>query len=98
MAFVGSGIFLGRRVSPKVVLRSGAVARRVKTRGGSRVSMAKETNSMEDPDTRKLGFVHYSEKLNGRIAMIAFVVIVFVEIIDPSHPTIFELVNRITGN
>jgi len=49
---------------------------------------------MTDPDTRKIGFVTFSEKLNGRIAMIAFVAIVLIELLDPSHPTISEIVGR----
>mmetsp|Transcript_12860 Transcript_12860/g.39559 ORF Transcript_12860/g.39559 Transcript_12860/m.39559 type:complete len:95 (-) Transcript_12860:28-312(-) len=86
-AGVRSGCRVGRGALCRSAYRSTARAQR---RG---VRMMAEPD-MTDPDTRKIGFVTFSEKLNGRIAMIAFVAIVLIELLDPSHPTISEIVGR----
>lgn len=43
------------------------------------------------------GFTEYSEQLNGRVTMVAFVAAVAAEVLNPAHPTIVQQVGSVMG-
>uniref|UniRef100_A0A7S0BDY9 High light inducible protein n=1 Tax=Rhodosorus marinus TaxID=101924 RepID=A0A7S0BDY9_9RHOD len=48
-------------------------------------------------EKRKPGFNALNEQLNGRLAMMGFVIALATEIINPAHPTIVQQVSTLFG-
>lgn len=88
MAFVAGSSFVGAKVvnEKAVSMRSTspAVARR------SVVMMAEDNKP-------KPGFNAFNETLNGRAAMLGFVIALGTEILNPAHPTIVQQLSSLIG-
>lgn len=59
------------------------------------VRMVAPLNTDEPDKSIPQGFTLFSEKLNGRMAMIGFVAALGAEIFSPAHPTVVEQVSSV---
>eukprot|EP00189_Rhodosorus_marinus_P013260 CAMPEP_0184748130 /NCGR_PEP_ID=MMETSP0315-20130426/16301_1 /TAXON_ID=101924 /ORGANISM="Rhodosorus marinus, Strain UTEX LB 2760" /LENGTH=91 /DNA_ID=CAMNT_0027222667 /DNA_START=78 /DNA_END=350 /DNA_ORIENTATION=+ len=90
MAFVSGTSFVGKKVGGV-----SAVSTRPMTTQSKRtvVSMGIEDKTGKT----KPGFNALNEQLNGRLAMMGFVIGLSTEILNPAHPTIVQQVSSIFG-
>lgn len=104
MAFVAGSTFVGsgKLSTHKSALCNRAVAASPKRRGAVRMTYQQgdktivTRNDLELEEQRK-GFTFYSEKWNGRLAMLGFVIALATEVINPAHPTIVQQVASLFG-
>mmetsp|Transcript_9922 Transcript_9922/g.14377 ORF Transcript_9922/g.14377 Transcript_9922/m.14377 type:complete len:91 (+) Transcript_9922:40-312(+) len=89
MAFVGATSFAGVKVG-----RSPMVSRKSPTKMSKRTVVSMKKKGSKNP---KPGFNFFNERLNGRLAMIGFVVGLSTEILNPNHPTIPQQVQSLFG-
>ncbi|KAJ8901121.1 hypothetical protein NDN08_004981 [Rhodosorus marinus] len=90
MAFVNGTSFVGKKVGG-----ASAVSRRPASNTSKRtvVSMGIEDRTGKS----KPGFNALNEQLNGRLAMMGFIIGLSTEILNPAHPTIVQQVTSIFG-
>mmetsp|Transcript_11733 Transcript_11733/g.28615 ORF Transcript_11733/g.28615 Transcript_11733/m.28615 type:complete len:116 (+) Transcript_11733:423-770(+) len=79
------------------VQRAQVVSARRPTRSVVRASIQEENRKAKEAAEYRgpQGFTSYSEKVNGRMAMIGFVVGLMTEIINPAHPSILKQVESL---
>eukprot|EP00184_Porphyridium_aerugineum_P005679 CAMPEP_0184699636 /NCGR_PEP_ID=MMETSP0313-20130426/5839_1 /TAXON_ID=2792 /ORGANISM="Porphyridium aerugineum, Strain SAG 1380-2" /LENGTH=120 /DNA_ID=CAMNT_0027158755 /DNA_START=130 /DNA_END=492 /DNA_ORIENTATION=+ len=103
MAAFVSGISYGTIVQAKTnTLVSGYKASPVSRRSARTIVALKEPNSstlieekqkiLRDAEDleRKGGFSEYAERVNGRMAMLGFVLALVTEVVAPSHPSLVQ--------
>lgn len=87
MAFVAGSSFIGTKMASQKALSVKATS----------PTVARRSLVMMTDDSKKLkpGFNPFNETLNGRLAMLGFVIALGTEIINPAHPTIVQQVTSL---
>ncbi|KAJ8901119.1 hypothetical protein NDN08_004979 [Rhodosorus marinus] len=93
MAFVSGTSFVGAKVG-----RTSAVSRRPDATMSKRTVVSMGIEDRLGPQDPKPGFNFLNEQLNGRLAMMGFVIGLSTEILNPAHPTIVQQVQSIFGH
>lgn len=103
MAFVAASTFVsrGKLATHKNSLRSKVSVTPKKSatvimsyEQDDKIIVTKHDLEMEE---KRNGFTFYSEKWNGRMAMLGFVIALGTEVINPAHPTIVQQLGALIG-